>query len=153
MPGLRKIRADLFRGVCILILAAGAARAQGTNFALPTQPLSDALKAVAQQTGQNILFTPEAVAGLSAPELRGQMSGRDAVATLLKGTNLVAEPGGTGGVHVHAVSASGLSQAPRPPASSRPGAWPSGMGQSGPAPPREAAGTAEDGPAGGRRAA
>ena len=85
MPGLRKIRADLFRGVCILVLVAGAARAQGASFSLPPQPLSDSLKAVAQQTGQNILFMPEAVAGLLAPGLRGQMSGNDAVAAPRRG--------------------------------------------------------------------
>src|SRR5215469_8652953 len=114
MPGLRKIRADLFRGVCILVLVAGAARAQGVSFYLPAQSLSDSLKAVAQQTGQNILFTPEAVAGLSAPELRGQMSGRDAVSTLLKGTTLVADPDGNGGLIVHVASAPGWREAPRP---------------------------------------
>ena len=74
------------------------------NFALPAQPLSDSLKAVAQQTGQNILFTPQAVAGLVAPELHGQMSGRDAVNALLKGTNLGADPDGNGGLIVHVVS-------------------------------------------------
>jgi len=143
MPGLRKIRADLFRGICILILTAGAARAQGANFALPAQSLSDALKAVAQQTGQNILFTPEAVAGLSAPELHGQMSGNDAVAVLLKGTHLVAEPDSNGGLIVHAANMPSWGKPARPPTSSPPATWPSGMGQSGPAPPRQAAAAAE----------
>ncbi|MBN9545607.1 MAG: STN domain-containing protein [Alphaproteobacteria bacterium] len=76
--------------------------AQSVNFALPAQPLSDSLKAVAQQTGQNILFTPQAVEGQVAPELRGQMSGREAVSALLKGTNLEADPDGNGGLIVHA---------------------------------------------------
>src|SRR5215469_9892401 len=139
MPGLRKIRADLFRGVCILVLVAGAARAQGVSFYLPAQSLSDSLKAVAQQTGQNILFTPEAVAGLSAPELRGQMSGKDAVAALLKGTNLVADPDGNGGLIVHAVNASRLGLAPRSTAPPR-SAVPSAPGGPAIPPTREAAG-------------
>ena len=120
MPGLRKIRADLFRGVCILVLMAGSARAQGANFSLPAQPLSDSLKAVAQQTGQNILFTPDAVAGLEAPELHGHLSGGDAVAALLKDTDLVADPDGNGGLIVHAASAPRPGQAPRSAATRRP---------------------------------
>jgi outer membrane receptor protein involved in Fe transport len=103
MPGIRKIRAGFFRSVGILVLTAGTALAQGVNFALPAQPLSDSLKAVAQQTGQNILFTPQAVAGLVAPELHGQMSGKDAVNALIKGTNLGADPDGNGGLIVHVV--------------------------------------------------
>ena len=103
MRGIRKIRAGFFRSAGILVLTASAALAQGVNFALPAQPLSDSLKAVAQQTGQNILFTPQAVAGLVAPELHGQMSGRDAVNALIKGTNLGADPDGNGGLIVHVV--------------------------------------------------
>ena len=102
MSGIREIRASFLRSVGILVLTAGAAWAQGANFALPPQPLSDALKAVAQQTGQNILFTPEAVAGILAPELRGQMSGWEAVNALIKGTNLSADPDGNGGLIIHA---------------------------------------------------
>ena len=142
MPGFRKIRADLFRGVCILVLATGAARAQGANFSLPAQSLSDSLKAVAQQSGQNILFTPEAVAGLSAPELRGQMSGKDAVAILLKGTNLVAEPDGNGGLIVHAANASRAGQMPRPAAPGHPAPMPT-TGPPSPEPTRETVEAAE----------
>jgi len=144
MPGFRKIRADLFRGVCILVLAAGAAQAQGASFSLPAQLLSDSLKAVAQQTGQNILFTPDAVAGLSAPELRGQMSGKDAVSALLKGTPLVADPDGNGGLIVHTVGAPHGIQTPRPTMPSRPDVVPApAVPAAGPPLTREAAGTAQ----------
>ncbi len=102
MSGMRGIRAAFLRSAGILVLTAGVAWAQSVNFALPAQPLSDSLKAVAQQTGQNILFTPQAVEGQVAPELRGQMSGREAVSALLKGTNLEADPDGNGGLIVHA---------------------------------------------------
>ena len=80
MPGLRDIRAKFLRSMAILILTTGSASAQAVLFTLPAQPLSDSLKAIAQQTGQNILFTPQAVAGFSAPELQGRMTGREAVA-------------------------------------------------------------------------
>lgn len=103
MSGIGGVRAAFLRSAGILVLTASVAWAQGVTFALPAQPLSDSLKAVAQQTGQNILFTPQAVAGLTAPELRGQMSGRDAVNTLLKGTNLGADPDGNGGLIVHTI--------------------------------------------------
>jgi iron complex outermembrane receptor protein len=119
MLGMRGIRAAFLRSAGILVLTAGMAWAQGANFTLPAQPLSDSLKAVAQQTGQNILFTPQAVAGLVAPELRGQMSGREAVNALLKGTNLSADPDGNGGLIVHAIGDTARAD-PQRPAAGRP---------------------------------
>jgi len=119
MLGIRGIRAAFLRSAGILVLTAGMAWAQSVNFALPAQPLSDSLKAVAQQTGQNILFTPQAVAGLVAPELRGQMSGREAVSALLKGTNLGADPDGNGGLIVHTVGDTARAE-PQRPAAGRP---------------------------------
>ncbi|HUO02451.1 MAG TPA: TonB-dependent receptor plug domain-containing protein, partial [Rhizomicrobium sp.] len=103
--GIRKFRARLAFGAGILALASGAALAQSADFALPSQPLSESLKQVARLTGQNILFMPGAVAGLEAPPLRGQMSSRDAVDFLLKGTNLEAQSDGAGGLIVRPVAA------------------------------------------------
>jgi iron complex outermembrane receptor protein len=103
LSDIKGIRAHFFRNAAILVLTSSAASAQSANFALPAQPLSDSLKAVARQTGQNILFTPQAVEGLSAPELHGQMSGQDAVKILIKGTNLEADPDGNGGLIVHLI--------------------------------------------------
>ena len=102
MSGLKikHFRAHLVCSVGILALTAGAALAQSASFSLPAEPLSDSLKAVARQTGQNILFTPQAIAGMNAPALRGQMSGKDAVNVLLKGTNLEAAPDGGDGLIV-----------------------------------------------------
>ncbi|MES2292288.1 MAG: TonB-dependent receptor [Pseudomonadota bacterium] len=125
MPGIRDIRAGIFRSVGILVLTAGTALAQAVNFALPAQPLSDSLKAVAQQTGQNILFTPQAVAGLVAPELHGPMSGRDAVNALIKGTNLSADADGNGGLIVHVVGSARHDDRARAP-NDRPAAPPGG---------------------------
>ena len=117
MRSIREIRAGFFHSAGILVLTASVALAQGVNFALPTQSLSDSLKAVAQQTGQNILFTPQAVAGLVAPELRGQMSGRDAVTALIKGTNFGADPDGNGGLIVHVVGSAQQAAPTRSPGS------------------------------------
>src|SRR5262245_1274462 len=68
----RQIRAQLVGSTGILALTAGAALAQTATFSLPSEPLSDSLKAVARQTGQNILFTPQSIAGVTAPALRGE---------------------------------------------------------------------------------
>jgi outer membrane receptor protein involved in Fe transport len=126
MPGLRDIRAKFLRSMAILILTAGSASAQAMVFSLPPQALSDSLKAVAQQTGQNILFTPQAVAGFTAPELQGRMSGRDAVNALLAGTGLGADPDGNGGLIIHAVGTTGRSAPSRPAAAGAAQAAPAG---------------------------
>ena len=73
-----------------------------------------ALKAVARQTGQNILFTPQSIAGVSAPALRGEMSGKDAVDALLKGTNLEAAPDGDDGLIVRTTRSAQRGENARP---------------------------------------
>jgi len=98
--GIKRIRARLICGVGALALSAGAALAQTENFALPAQPLAESLKEVARQSGQNILFLPQEIAGLRAPPLHGQMSGAAAVEYLLRGTNLEADSYGTNGLIV-----------------------------------------------------
>jgi iron complex outermembrane recepter protein len=113
MSVIREIRAQFIRSTGMLVLTAGAALAQGVNISLPAQPLSESLKAIARLTGQNILFTPSAVAGLNAPALHGNMSGEDALGILLKGTDLEADPDGYGGFIIRVTS--GLTTgAPRP---------------------------------------
>jgi outer membrane receptor protein involved in Fe transport len=98
----------------IVALSAGVALAQSASFALPAEPLSDSLRAVAKQSGQNILFTPQAVAGVRAPALRGEMSGPDAVNVLLKGTNLEAAPDGDEGLIVRVAGGARRGEIERP---------------------------------------
>ena len=83
-------------------------------FRFPAEPLSESLKAVARQTGQNILFTPQAIAGMNAPALRGQMSGKDAVNVLLKGTNLEAASDGDDGLIVRVAGGARRGENERP---------------------------------------
>ena len=111
---IRHIRAHFVCSAGILALTAGAALAQSASFSLPPEPLSDSLKAVARQTGQNILFTPQAIAGVNAPALRGQMSGKDAVNVLLKGTNLEAAPDGDDGLIVRVAGGARRGENERP---------------------------------------
>ena len=117
--GIREIRAGFFRGVWHPCSDGRRGAGAGSEFfAAGAAACPNSLKAVAQQTGQNILFTPQAVAGIIAPELRGQMSGRDAVNVLLKGTNLEADPDGNGGLIVRAAQRAAR-QEPRGRASGR----------------------------------
>jgi iron complex outermembrane receptor protein len=64
------------------------------DIALPGAALSDALKQIAQQTGEDILFTADSVAGIRAPAVSGKMSVRAAVQRLIAGTRLEMLPGG-----------------------------------------------------------
>ena len=84
---LRALRPILFSSVAILSIQAAAA-AQDTQISIQAQPMSDALRSVAQKTGESILFTPESVEGLRAPAISGQMSAEQAVSMLTRGTDL-----------------------------------------------------------------
>jgi iron complex outermembrane receptor protein len=77
-----------------------AVLAQAGTIAVSAQPLSGALRAVAQQTGTNILFTPDSVAGLRARNIYGRMNALQAVRTLLHGTRLQVVSDGNGGLLV-----------------------------------------------------
>lgn len=62
-----------------LCLAASPAVAQTRDYDVPAQRLDQALRRVAQISGVQILFTPQAVAGLRSSAVRGQMSPRQAL--------------------------------------------------------------------------
>ena len=87
----KALRPVLFGSVAALSLNAAAAGQEtptATLISLQEQPLSDALRSVAQKTGESILFTPESVEGLRAPAISGQMSAQQAVSMLTRGTDL-----------------------------------------------------------------
>ncbi|MBO9622478.1 MAG: TonB-dependent receptor [Sphingomonas sp.] len=58
------------------------------SFDLPAQSLDKSLRAVAERTGSNVVFSPDAVQGRSAPALHGQYEARTAYQTLLRGSGL-----------------------------------------------------------------
>ena len=72
------LRSVLFGSVAVLSINAAAA-AQDTKLSIQEQPMSDALRSVAQKTGESILFTPESVEGLRAPAISGDMNAQQAV--------------------------------------------------------------------------
>jgi outer membrane receptor protein involved in Fe transport len=73
------------------------------DLSLPAMPLSEAIKRVAQQSGENILYMPQAVAGFNAPAVEGHMSARAAVGRLLQGTGLEVVSDGNGGLLVQKI--------------------------------------------------
>src|SRR5215469_8098998 len=95
----RVLRSVLFGSVAVLSIQAAAA-AQGTAINLKEQPLSDALRTVAQKTGESILFTPESVEGLKAPAISGTMNAQQAVSMLTQGTDLEVVSDGDAGLIV-----------------------------------------------------
>jgi len=94
------LRSILFGSVAVLSINAAAAAQQSANISLQEQPLSDALRSVAQKTGESILFTPESVDGLKAPAISGQMDAKQAVSMLTRGTDLEVVPDGNNGLIV-----------------------------------------------------
>ena len=93
------LRSILFGTVAMLSIHAAAA-AQDTQISLQEQPMSDALRSVAQKTGESILFTPESVEGLRAPAISGQMNAQQAVSMLTRGTDLEVVSDGVNGLIV-----------------------------------------------------
>src|SRR3954464_5956073 len=93
------LRSVLFGSVAVLSINAAAA-AQDNKISLAEQPMSDALRSVAQKTGESILFTPESVEGLRAPAISGDMSAQQAVSLLTQGTNLEVVSDGNNGLIV-----------------------------------------------------
>jgi iron complex outermembrane receptor protein len=85
----------LKRAAIILILVSATAisypalaKTGAARIDTKAQPLGDALQDVARQTGVDLLFDHNAVAGLWAPPLRGGLTPEAAIQSLLQGTNL-----------------------------------------------------------------
>src|ERR1700679_3762811 len=88
----------------VLVLAACVATGVGSNalaadadgalyvFAVPPQPLSQALREYSRITQRQILYTEELTQGHIAPALNGRLSASDAIAVLLTGSGLTVQP-------------------------------------------------------------
>src|SRR5215471_10046872 len=100
---LSVLRPILFGTAAVLSINAAAAAQDTqvpTQISLQEQPMSDALRSVAQRTGESILFTPESVEGLRAPAISGSMSAQQAVSMLTRGTDLEVVSDGSNGLIV-----------------------------------------------------
>ena len=76
---LAGVRAFLVGSVAVMPISAAAAAQNTADLAVQSQPLADALRNVARATHSNIMFTPEAVAGIHAPAVTGRMDAIQAV--------------------------------------------------------------------------
>lgn len=85
----------LLNGIAAASVSYAADLAQSSapryRFALPAQPLSDALAAVSRLTGQNVVYAEDLPYRLQAPPLQGSYSAEEALARLLAGTSLAVQ--------------------------------------------------------------
>jgi outer membrane receptor for ferric coprogen and ferric-rhodotorulic acid len=75
--------------------AGGASASTPVEVSIPSQPLAQALDALARQTGVELMVAPGLVAGRTAPALQGRYTPREALNRLLAGSGLSAEIDGT----------------------------------------------------------
>jgi len=78
-------------GSCNVSLAQTQSQAQPAPtyvFSIAPQPLNDALKAFAQQSGLQLIFYTDVVAGYTSPEVKGTLTSQQALQLLLRNTNL-----------------------------------------------------------------
>ncbi len=101
-------------GALAALATSGAhAEEQATyRFDLPAQPLADALRAIARQTGANVLFASKDLQGVTAPALRAQLTASEAIERVLAGTKLQAERTTPTTVIVQPVSSLGRPSSP-----------------------------------------
>ena len=108
----RRLRRSFVLGAAFAALStsflatAATAQARPVTVHLTKQPLGKALEALARQSGTDILFTPAAVAGMTAPALNGTMLPHAAVERLIAGTRLTVRRDPNGALLVAATVAS-----------------------------------------------
>ena len=64
------------------------AQAETLRIDIPSQPLSDALRALGRQTGLRFFASSDLTAGITAPAVSGRMTAEEALSQLLAGTGL-----------------------------------------------------------------
>ncbi|UCJ18898.1 TonB-dependent receptor [Pseudomonas sp. MM211] len=107
-------------GLAALLLSAGmlplaqpalaqavADQAATYAFAIPAQPLPQALDAFSRTTGLNLVYTDEAPYAVQAPALQGRMSVEQALARLLAGSGFTYRQAGTNTVALQALRSEG----------------------------------------------
>lgn len=88
------VRGSLFSAVALgamVIAIPASAQEARQEYNIESQDLGEALRIVSRQSGQEIVFAGEAVAGKRSKSLHGNFSAEEAVHTLIAGTDLVAD--------------------------------------------------------------
>jgi hypothetical protein len=97
-------RLALYALLFVLVLATPLAHGQATyRFDLPEQPLADSLRAIATQTGTNVLFEAKDVKGIKAAELHAELTTHDAIKRVLGDTRLEIESTTPGSVIIRPI--------------------------------------------------
>lgn len=112
---LASLAATLLGTACAAqAMAAPTEQNQVVAFNIPAGPLEPALQAFAAQSGRQILFAPELVAGLTTAGVRGSLTPEAAIAQLVAGAPLEIRRGGKNGfvLKARAVAAGGDATAP-----------------------------------------
>jgi iron complex outermembrane recepter protein len=101
--GSRTQRIVLAAALCscfVFSSTAGSASPASYRFDIASQSLSQALRAFAQASGQNIVFTEDLVVGLTVPALQGTFTVEAAMGRLLEGTGLGARRSASGALMI-----------------------------------------------------
>ena len=72
----------------VLFVSTAYAADRSYDLSISAQPLSTALRALAEQSGLEVVYESALVAGMSSPELRGTLTAEQAVNRMLAGTGL-----------------------------------------------------------------
>jgi TonB-dependent receptor len=97
--GMFSLRALALASAVTLVLSSAPATAQGTQgvaIDIPAQDLGTALAQFGRQTGREIVFSSQLVAGKRAAPVRGRMSADTALSLLLRGSGLLARTSAQG---------------------------------------------------------
>lgn len=80
--------ASLKRTSLLAVMLSQAWLVQAADFNIPAQPLDKALNSLAKQSGERILFSTDLTEKIAAPAVKGNLSTREALNTLLKNSDL-----------------------------------------------------------------
>lgn len=95
-------------------LAPALALAEPVSFSIPAEPAGRALLDFSRQSGEQVLFSPEDLKGVTARPIRGWFEPSDALSALLDGTPFIARPNGRGTFVITAAPAPRAQAAPEP---------------------------------------
>lgn len=84
----RLLGSAMLAGALALAAPAVHAQAEPVSIQLAAQPLHDALVQLGRQTSLQFFYTPDTVAGLMAPAVRGSMTAEQALQQLLRDTSI-----------------------------------------------------------------
>ncbi|HSI28724.1 MAG TPA: TonB-dependent receptor [Methylophilus sp.] len=80
--------ATLKRNTLLAVMLSQAWLVQAADFDIPAQALDKALNSLAKQSGERILFSTDLTEKIAAPAVKGNLSTREALNTLLKNSGL-----------------------------------------------------------------